>query len=379
MLRKTGHNDGVITGALSRVNALRHCGDSFAGTIRKIEFIADVRSVSLKTSDSVDASIYVTTAIEYSYGADNPQIDIAAYGVLHEVSFKKSDSEWSISKDSFDERDVTGIASEDIMGLEEDVANENAEELQEFQSFEEDEDRQTRTSSFNYSNGENLNNALYHAVNYCGVAASVRRLGYADYSDTGSPSNYHPDYPMDASGRDCANFVSQILYFGGMTEESDVWIYDPEDDGWETWVGATELTNYLAYTCGAGYETSAYASHLFPGNPIMWSANSGGRSAHIMMIVGNDSGGNPVVCAHTTDMFRYPVGLLLYSDWILIPLVTVNYHTTHLNKPVLYYHDTGYHYTYCTKCEYRTYSYHTPNNQGVCTGCGATGPFDGPY
>lgn len=64
--------------------------------------------------------VYEWTAIEYYASSDSDVIDVMGYGIDHEMTFDVVEGEYILVADSFDERHITGVCSDDILLAEED-------------------------------------------------------------------------------------------------------------------------------------------------------------------------------------------------------------------------------------------------------------------
>ena len=326
---------------------------------------------------TIKANVSEVTRLYYHY-EDNPgSDDFAAFGVPHVLELSYEDSSYRIIGDSFDEREFTGIASSDYL---EPVLRPSPVGLE---CFLESNARILRSLghrevSFQYS-ADSLNDALWYAKQYCGVPASLRHSLISDqyiYLTDECHTNYYntADYPNVCAGADCVNFVSQILYYAGLTEDTGLWYYSVNNP---YWVGVNEFLSLWPYTIES--VNSAYGN-VFPGNPVFWrgesSNNNDGSPNHIMFCVGYDSAGVPVLCAHTRDAFRVPITLWINEGHSLETMLIAgtNLHT-HTASGTARYFNQVYHIRFCTYCDGRIYDVHTPNNLNVCTGCGATGPF----
>lgn len=109
--------------------------------------------------------------------------------------------------------------------------------------------------------------------------------------------NYNPAYKnYNNAGGDCANFVSQCLYMGGLQQDS-VWY-----NGSAAWISCTKQINYFR---NKGYKVIDYASagDIKPGNPVYYY--NGNNMAHTAICVGYDSKGTPLVAAHNKNHWNY--------------------------------------------------------------------------
>ncbi len=144
-------------------------------------------------------------------------------------------------------------------------------------------------------------------------------------------NNYNANYSnYNSIGGDCANFVSQCLFEGGL-EMTDGWYWKSYSNRSESWSYCPSMYTYFK---GKGYEIiiNPSASDIVEGNPILY-AWDGETWGHAAICVGKNSSGVPIVAAHNND-YRG-------TDWkmgapktctIIIPsnktnTVKINYHT----------------------------------------------------
>lgn len=136
------------------------------------------------------------------------------------------------------------------------------------------------------------------AVNttYNAVAAAEYAKRYA--------INYNKEWWFYSSGGDCANFVSQALFAGGMPMTSTWHCYDSNIHNCRmtaacdyTWIRAQQLCDYLI-SIGGQAITNPSASDFSIGDAVFYDWNGGGldHSAVVTDIVN----GQPKVSAHST-------------------------------------------------------------------------------
>ncbi|MBE6844065.1 MAG: hypothetical protein E7510_14810, partial [Ruminococcus sp.] len=110
-------------------------------------------------------------------------------------------------------------------------------------------------------------------------------------------NNYNPDYPnCNSIGGDCANFVSQCLYAGGLQQDS-TWKV-----GSSAWQYCPDMVKYL----GSKYKVIDYAkaSDMKIGNPVFYWNSSKGRWSHAAICTGFN-GSTPLVSAHNKNHIDY--------------------------------------------------------------------------
>ncbi len=107
---------------------------------------------------------------------------------------------------------------------------------------------------------------------------------------------------------DCANFVSQCIYMGGV-DQTDGWNhsgykahYSTGSDG--AWIRATQLYNYVVSIGGISIKNPS-VSQIAPGDLMFYKKNpSGSGFAHSAIVI-DVNGGTVTVAAHTTNEICY--------------------------------------------------------------------------
>ena len=108
-------------------------------------------------------------------------------------------------------------------------------------------------------------------------------------------NNYNPSYGnYNNVGGDCANFVSQCLYAGGV-EQDGTWY-----NGSSAWISCSSQIEYFR---SKGYTVIdwAQAGDIKIGNPVYYY--NGGSMAHTAICVGYDNNGTPLVAAHNSNFW----------------------------------------------------------------------------
>lgn len=142
-------------------------------------------------------------------------------------------------------------------------------------------------------------------------------VAYADKYAT----SYNPAYPnYNSIGGDCANFVSQCLYAGGLPM-TDGWFFRDSNNRSSSWSLADGLFKYLSASCGTAVENPA-DSDVTAGNPVFYYSAGKGRYSHTAICVGVNASGVPVVDAHNNDHLR--AVWTLGSGWSKRTVVKIN-------------------------------------------------------
>ncbi len=160
------------------------------------------------------------------------------------------------------------------------------------------------------------------------------------YADT-YWSNYNDLYPnYSIIGGDCADFVSQCLYAGGLPMNASWYHAVTGCSRSVNWTYAQSLYTYLAQYCGKSVEIFSSSSSksgykdkqgnvIYPeqtirvGDPVFYYKDSSKRYGHVAICVGFDSKGNPLVSAHNTDRSHVTWTLgSTYKHWAVIQMNT---------------------------------------------------------
>ncbi len=127
------------------------------------------------------------------------------------------------------------------------------------------------------------------------------------YADKWAMS-YNPEYEnYKDDGGDCANFVSQCLFAGGMPINA---YWNPSasyGSAWVAWVNNNSLRNYLVNHGIGTYVKDPSESQISTGDLIYYNW-SGGKTTtnHVTICVGRNSSGVPIIDSHTTAKYHSP-------------------------------------------------------------------------
>lgn len=135
----------------------------------------------------------------------------------------------------------------------------------------------------------NVNTLQVHAATYSPSAAVAYAQQYA-YNYNSQYHNFNPD------GGDCANFVSQCLYAGGL-QMTDGWYYNGNASNYNrstSWTYCPAMYNYFK---SAGYTIieNPSSDQVYVGNPMLYWNSSKGRWGHAGICTGRSSNGTPLV------------------------------------------------------------------------------------
>ena len=171
------------------------------------------------------------------------------------------------------------------------------------------EEESINLASINTYTGYNRDAAAAYAVTWCGTAVSNNP------QSPPVPANYNPLYYY-VYGYDCANFVSQCIFAGGVSE-LPAW-YAIRNTGATTpqpaiqGIGAgsiawVSVSDFDVFWRNQGISrVSATVSTTFKGNPVYYLTSSSGYPRHLMICNGYVSG-VPVLAGHNSDMYNVPI------------------------------------------------------------------------
>ena len=250
---------------------------------------------------------YEWTFVDYEQEIDSViWRDIFGFGTDHKIVLSMNGSQYIIMSDEYDEADLFGVctvsdATQMELGWGENTI---------FPETGDDKDIANLLGGYTYN-----------------VAAAV---AYADkYA-----KSYNPSY-VKHTNNDCANFVSQCIYAGGIPKDT---VWKPES---MAWINTHRLLDYTVKTLGGiFYATSSHKNDVLADadtgikleiskmNPqtltnsvmeagmLAWMNNGKGATGrHAVFCVGKNNAGTPIFDAHTNDRYHEPwnVGTFYYA------------------------------------------------------------------
>ena len=241
-----------------------------------------ITETSIMENGNVEASVYEWTWIEYNATGNGPATDELGYATMHNITLVPTEQGYKIDSDIYFEGNTTGAISSGYNGteyIETNVSTTLASSLT------------NRSVGSTYSPSD----ASDYADEYVQNTANTVIGQNTDY--------YNLDEYGYISWNDCANYVSQCLYAGGLEETAD-WYYDRPYNGGSVadycpsaWRLVSSLVNYLS---NQGYSVvNATKNNVEEGNPVY-------VSGHITICVGENSSGTPIINGHTKDMYHCP-------------------------------------------------------------------------
>lgn len=222
------------------------------------------------------------------------------YSTVHDIVMEKDNDEITIISDSYDESLILGVVSTDyVENIGSSLASissvlvENEFDVEKINTeFASSISGKSISSTTSY----NVNKAIEYADTYV-IHSYISEDGGQD------KSYYNSAFPKYSS--DCCNYVSQCLLAGGLCTDSEWYSSSVAYQDSNAWRRVSYLVPYLKekYTDLSEDESvSATNSSVFPGNPVY--TNSYG---HIMICVGYNASGIPILNAHTNDAYHVPL------------------------------------------------------------------------
>ncbi len=255
-----------------RKSQIKQYADNTASKFMDARPAFAVNSVVINDND-IDLEIYEWVFIIYNM---NGILDISGFGIKHSIRINDM---LIITSDTLIESFFYNI-TENIVKSTDEINNQTKTEIE-------------------------LNDIIGNSVTY-----NYNPDAAITYADT-YWSNYNENYyNFNDYGGDCANFVSQCLYTGGIPMVtgtiygSDGWFYVTASNRSATWTGANSHRNwFLNYGVKIDNPTSA---QVLKGNPVYYNTDSDSNYEHVAICVGVNNSGTPVVNAHNSDVYRVP-------------------------------------------------------------------------
>jgi len=115
-------------------------------------------------------------------------------------------------------------------------------------------------------------------------------------------------YNFDGDGGDCTNFVSQCVYAGCgvMNRSAAGWYYVSPADRAPAWTSVKHFYKFVTENRGRGpFGRQIGVYEALPGDIVQlgWSADEFYHS----LVVTRLQGGEPLLCAHTYDVYERPL------------------------------------------------------------------------
>lgn len=132
------------------------------------------------------------------------------------------------------------------------------------------------------------------------IGTAVSKINYSPAKAAAYADKYWKKYNrkyVEYRGVDCANFVSQCLYAGGMPLTKD---WYPKSVNW------INVSGHIKHFKSYGSFVTAQDANIRKGNPVYYDWNSNNVYDHVGICVGTNASGMPVVDAHTNNVFHVP-------------------------------------------------------------------------
>ncbi len=239
-----------------------------------------------ETENGLSLTIYEWNTEGYSTGASDA-VSACAYGYTYTLNLQKDGAAWSLAGITGTEENYESLANEGVIFTADGI------------SYEEVED----DTAIEEENDDLVGTGL--PANYTFTYDADAAIAYADKWVFGKNPDY--DY-FGGQGGDCANFVSQSLYAGGLPL-TDKWnAHGRTDEQFRNWVNNSDLHKYLTNNGFGSYITDPKAEQIDKGDLIFynWNPKKSGRTQHVTIVVGKDASGEPLIDSHTTDHYHWP-------------------------------------------------------------------------
>ncbi len=248
----------------------------------------------------------------------------------HYLVVSKDNVGWVIEKDYFDESLIVGIYSTDWMEYSNSLCSTHTETAQK-ESWIIPE----RSNGISYYNPT-------AAINYA-------HLWHTNYNPAFYALPPVSGDPLGIQRYDCANFVSQCLYAGGipMSSTSVGWFATSTGYGIK-WCNAWKFAHYwldqgVTEYCVAQSGNGMYT--CIPGNPVYYLVGEyASPSGHIMIHTAYDSAQIPCLSGHSPSQHNVPITSLATQNWKTLTIKACD----HLVYTTFTYN--GIQYKRCTSC-----------------------------
>ncbi len=319
-------------------------------TFEEVESDMLLLAATKDSTGDTEIMAYEWVGISYDTGYG---VDYMGYGMEHIFTVTEDDNgSYVIADDMYHNEDLLGGTStsydvekwEDFSVYQEAKNTFRTEQIVSATEME----VEMEVASTNTSTTYNPQAAVEYAYQYCGISATQQAAaGGGPIYGGGQNPTYYNTAQYETESADCANFVSQCLVAGGLGTNNT---WKPKSTAW---VRASALRDYLVSTprnyleCIVEYDETAGTSNVYPGNPVYWINNGGSSSGHQMICVGKNSAGVPVVCAHNSDIYRYPITEYMIDGRIL---KTIHITTSYQHSTPAYEYNSSKHWFFCMHC-----------------------------
>ncbi len=268
-----------------RQQCIREMESRLGIRITDAETTALIQNVS-QQGEQTAVDLYEWTFFDYvDENGDESTADVSGYGVDHRILLEKTDSGYRILSDTYNEGELTGMASSDY------VEEPDQEEVL-AAALEEDGEAANRESAYEAVSGYSPDKAAAYADKW--VAK--------DGNGKVTAGKYNPAYMnMNSIGGDCTNYVSQCIYAGGMAM-NNTWFYKSPSNFSGEWSTSRRHYPYMS-SRGKGIKNPK-AADIWKGCPVYYQSEGNANISHTTICVGNDASGVPVINSHNNDYYH---------------------------------------------------------------------------
>lgn len=291
--KKFSASNKVLDDALVRLSSIADVQKEKKTYFVSAEVIPSIRQAYVQSGDSVKLSVYEWTWVDYNEGMDR-----FGYATEHEMVVQAINDTYSIISDNYDESDIIGMQSEGYI----------APEIESIPPI------------------DVLDNSQLNIV--MALPGTTYDVGKAvDYADkwvykgiySGMNTSYYNLAEFGYSSSDCANYVSQCLYNGGipfnegtgrLNTSTTQWWFDTSAtnkiDNYDIspmpWRHVNSFANY--WIAQGVTSVNSTQSNSYPGNPVYFIRSDG--TGHVWICTGYNSSGVPIFNAHNNDVYHVP-------------------------------------------------------------------------
>jgi hypothetical protein len=308
---------------------------TFGNVVQDSSFSLDYISINVTDSAAV-VSLLESSRVAY---ASNPSDPVLMSGLEHTITLNKVDSKWVIQQDQYED-DITRLVETSTM--EEILKNiQTNHEMMTNQSVSNSAPpvklisyplRRALLTLYSYSNSSATSYSDSYAQSTGPVPAAVR-------NSSGWSSSYPANYQFYSSN-DCTNFVSQAIFAGTASTDSDANYFYPDSshysDWWyykfsttaggsQPWVSVGYLYSFLTSNTNRGAVGSSVGScdsSLNNGDPIFMK--SGSNWQHAVIIASGSGCTNVTVNSHTVNYYHQQESY--YSGYSWYPVNITGYY-----------------------------------------------------